>query len=475
MSLYRIGSNLIRGSGGLWIPPSAALGFDKYIGPSGSDSNTGSLVDPWAITALDTHAADIAGKRIGLLDGTYLLSGSSGGDNNEYLMEMPSAASGSSGSHTVIESVNARAGVITTKNGSSYPQGGASTGAMDTLRINADFVDFKNIRMHQTGGHGFVLLDAADVLFDGCWLSDMYAKRKTNTTDDNMGAIYTRTQGTPKTNITVRNCLFEDIYSLSQVISMNNSNGIGDLFGVNGMLVENCTFKRMGVPMFWKGQNRNIVFRYNAVFECSGFTMGFMTVNTGNNPCTNEVYGNLGVVNWAFGANSANTQGDACSTANFYNNTVIMDTIEGGNDCDFGFMVMMGGSSGQSLNFFNNAIYLNPSFGLGPGMIRFPTGTEALSTRIDLWNYNRYSKINIEDNVGSASYSSLAAWQATGRDANSPAVGALGLVNQSGTTPDDFRPDVGSALLLAGRVGGSGGTACDIGWTGKAATIGHDW
>ena len=470
----RLALSLIFMASRLGTPPAEAATFDFYIGPSGSDSNDGLTTStPWAITAINTKAATYAGLRVGLLDGTYRIT--SGGDDS-YLLGMPSTASGTSGSHTVIQAVNPRLAVITTNDGAgNYPQGSGGIGAIDTIRIDANYVDFVDLTMGPTGGHGFTLLDAHDVLFEGCWLKDMYAKRKTSVTDDNMGAIFFRTQGTPKSNVTVRNCLIEDIYSLSLVISMNNSNGVGDLFGVSGLLVENCTFKRMGVPMFYKGQNKNIVFRYNFIRECSGFTQAWSTMNTGNGPCTNEVYGNCARVNWGFGANSSNTQGDACTVANFYNNTVIMDEIEGGNACDFGYMVMMGGATAQSLNFYNNAIFLNAGFGLGPGMIRFPTSTEALSTRIDIWNYNRYGgQFNIEDNVGSASYNTLASWQATGRDTNSPAVGVLGLVNQAGTTPDDFRPDTGSALLSAGTVDGAGGAACDIGWT-RYATVGHDW
>jgi hypothetical protein len=50
-----------------------ATGFDFYISPTGSDGNPGTLKKLWAITAINTRRADYAGKRIGLLDGTYNL------------------------------------------------------------------------------------------------------------------------------------------------------------------------------------------------------------------------------------------------------------------------------------------------------------------------------------------------------------------------------------------------------------------
>ena len=46
-------------------------GFDYYIGPNGEDSNPGTYAKPWSITAINTHRAVYAGKRVGLLDGTY--------------------------------------------------------------------------------------------------------------------------------------------------------------------------------------------------------------------------------------------------------------------------------------------------------------------------------------------------------------------------------------------------------------------
>src|SRR5579863_9641682 len=49
----------------------SSASFDFYISPTGSDSNSGTLDQPWAITAINTRRGDYAGKRVGLLDGTY--------------------------------------------------------------------------------------------------------------------------------------------------------------------------------------------------------------------------------------------------------------------------------------------------------------------------------------------------------------------------------------------------------------------
>ncbi len=447
-----------------YVPGGGGATFDFYLSPTGNDTTgDGSLGNPWAITAISSKAATIAGNTVGLLDGTYRIT--SGGDD-EHLINIPSTAAG-----VTIEAVNPRLAIITTNNGSGvYPQGTGGIAGLDTIRVNADGVTFKNIKFFELGGNGITLQDVDNILIEGCWFADIYGKRKTSFADDNLGGIFLRTQATPKTNVTIRNCLFEDIFALNQTIALNDSCGIGSMFGAENWVIENCTFKRMGKPAFLKGQCKNFTARYNFVHECSGWFMGASTANTGN-VSNNYVYGNAGRVNWLFGANSANTQGDAADIFEMYNNTIIIDTVAGTNSCDFGYMNFTGGSNPQAMKFYNNAIFMNAGFGLGPGMMRFPPGTEAVSTRVDVFDYNRYSRFQISDDVGSTSYSSVP-W-ATIYDTHS-SIGSLGLVDVTGDTPADFEPDVGSALLGAGTVDGIGGAACDIGWT-RYATVGHDW
>src|ERR1700721_4657316 len=62
--------------------------FDYYISPTGSDSNPGTQASPWAITSLqDTNSnnARMAGKKVGMIAGTYACSGmQSGSTPNDY-------------------------------------------------------------------------------------------------------------------------------------------------------------------------------------------------------------------------------------------------------------------------------------------------------------------------------------------------------------------------------------------------------
>jgi hypothetical protein len=51
--------------------------FDYYVSPTGSDSNPGTVAEPWAITSLRTVSSNfslLAGQRIGFLPGTYNVS-----------------------------------------------------------------------------------------------------------------------------------------------------------------------------------------------------------------------------------------------------------------------------------------------------------------------------------------------------------------------------------------------------------------
>src|SRR5262249_30000885 len=91
--------------------------FDFYISPAGNDANAGTQSSPWAITALSSKSA-IAGKRVGLLDGTYVLKGIGTG-NGGYIQSVANGGP-SAGQPTVIAAVNPRAAVITTNNGGTY-------------------------------------------------------------------------------------------------------------------------------------------------------------------------------------------------------------------------------------------------------------------------------------------------------------------------------------------------------------------
>jgi hypothetical protein len=106
---------------------SAINTFDFYIATDGNDANPGTQAQPWAISSLCMNPvnsynvannAAIAGKTVGLLDGTYdvgpycLLATTAAFPGDPGFCPGLSLPMGSSGSPTVIQSVNPRGAII---------------------------------------------------------------------------------------------------------------------------------------------------------------------------------------------------------------------------------------------------------------------------------------------------------------------------------------------------------------------------
>src|ERR1700738_270524 len=76
-----VGTSIFASSWPRWAA-AALSGFDYYISPTGSDSNPGTSPSPWALTAINTKRALYAGKRVGVLPGTYNCLSLVGGSYN---------------------------------------------------------------------------------------------------------------------------------------------------------------------------------------------------------------------------------------------------------------------------------------------------------------------------------------------------------------------------------------------------------
>lgn len=89
--------------------------FDFYIGPAGSDSNPGTLAQPWAITALNTKRSTYSpsgvGKSIGLLSGTYEIGSLYGpGDYNEPVLDIQGSTN--VGSPVIVKAIEQHGAII---------------------------------------------------------------------------------------------------------------------------------------------------------------------------------------------------------------------------------------------------------------------------------------------------------------------------------------------------------------------------
>jgi hypothetical protein len=93
--------------------PPVVQSFDFFISTTGSDSNPGTLVSPWAITSINTKQATYTGKRVGVLAGVYNVNSLMGSGNAGSLNLVALAVNGGTVSNqTYIGSSNA-SGVYT--------------------------------------------------------------------------------------------------------------------------------------------------------------------------------------------------------------------------------------------------------------------------------------------------------------------------------------------------------------------------
>ena len=99
----------------------SSVTFDHFISPTGDDNNVGSLAAPWAITSLIAGSANnnrMASKRIGLIAGTYNISGFTQ-NTGSFSYNLCSLPAGTSSSATYLASCDtsghysARAATIT--------------------------------------------------------------------------------------------------------------------------------------------------------------------------------------------------------------------------------------------------------------------------------------------------------------------------------------------------------------------------
>jgi hypothetical protein len=452
----------------------APVTCDFFAGPSGSDANAGtSQGAPWAITALYSKATSIAGKTTCLLDGTYVLTSATAPSANTgdsgWAQAVRSTAAGTAGAHTIIRALNTRQAILTTWNGSAYYQT-TGVGAPTVLEVQCQYCDIVGLKIANGAGHGLTVA-ASNITIDGVWITDHNSGRHTGQADSNTGGIYFRGSTPAKTNIWIKNSRIDNIVHGGS--TGGDANCIGDLFGVDGVLIEYNTLHDCATASYWKTNAFNVVYRYNHIYN-SDLTLEGWAMGTG----TNDIYCNIIAGNNMGGAPSANSNGAAATIARVYSNTIVLNLVNGSNAAASwgGYVVMQGSGTAGEIQWFNNALDLDVALTFGD-LYRWPASTEAPANRITIWDYNANTRFKATDNVGSLSTTSYATWQGSGYDTHSPALGSLGLVDR--TDPSvvaNMAPGPGSILLNAGRTGGLvGGSVVNIGHTACGITPGVNW
>jgi hypothetical protein len=454
-------------TGRVFAQSAAAGGFDFYISPTGSDSNPGTQARPWAITAINTHRNDYAGKRVGLLDGTYNVhSLCEAAPLNGNALEVNGGSSASS--PTVIAAVNPRKAIL---NGGGAV---AATGAYPTKMVSIIGQGYM-----QVPNKGNVILDGLSVTGTagaGILFKPQIAR---NPPVDGV------------TGVVVRNC---DVYDIGGNVPQNP----GGVFlqWCKGALIHNNRIHSVvhaGIQTFLCQSN---IYEYNSIYDCN--MVGIYDKNNQNGNHTHR----FNYIEVGGTAMLDCSGGDAGTVVTAHNNILVApQTWDGAsvvmpskqsfvfynNTCYSGGIFYPAGGSSISppamVKFYNNIVYLeSPSW---KGAIWFVDGSVALS------NYNVFrATAAARPLIGLSPVSAprsvpklvtLSQWQkSTGLDANSLETTVASGTMFSATNklnPNAYALQESAVGRNLGRVGGvASGAVTDAGAWGSGATrIGCDF
>lgn len=419
--------------------------FDYYIGPSGSDSNAGTIGSPWAITALSTKAATIAGKRIGLLDGTYIAS------NTNYEGVGFNVPSGSSGAPTILESVNPRGAIITGRSGASYP---GSQGLIGV--ISGSYVTIRNLTVTDGVFKGIAVFYSNNVRIEGCHVYDFNLSK-----DPAYAALYPgdnvegiRIEGS--NDCVVSNCKIHNCYNAG---GATNHNGSGTKsYNNNRTIYEYLEIYDCASGLYDKNGNNDTTVRYCYIHDlgtAAGELLCGFDMPTASGTFT--IHHNVLVGNGAMATANDFSIGHNLVT---YNNTVDLT----GNATT----VWDHRTDTQNVSFYNNIIRRN-GYSAGYGDV-YMSGARAAT-----WDYNLWDNSSILIRAGGTTYSTLSSWQSTGSDPHSIQGSPLFVGTGSGASVYQLNPS--SPAKSLGRIGGiSSGSVIDAGaFDGSVTQIGCDF
>jgi hypothetical protein len=446
--------------------------YDFYISPNGSDSNAGTQSSPWAITAINTKRSTYAGRRVGLLDGTYRTGGIApyAGGYSPSL----GVAAGTSGSPTVIQAVNQGAATL--------DHSGGGTGIIGAQDGTAGHFELRGLRcingpdfsvfIQRTSGR------AEGIKVDSCELGNSSSNKQ-----DITCAVFL--QATDDARIT--NCYFHDVANTTG--SSRVSNVLQ--YGTRRTVVERCTFigGGGGVHSKYAGGSprtddqettvRQCYFR-DVVIACRGFDN---KDQTGPGP-TAAPYGPFIIENNVF-ENCGHVLGNdgpfSSGSPVIVRNNTVYATSSGTKD---GYNLHTW-RAGCEPSYYNNIYYFGGSAAWGElrALTLSSNGSTALANVVD---YNCYGPGGMRWTTHSGygypftgtyrEHSSPAAWQAaTGRDQTGRSLFSIDpQFTLSGTGPARFQLGANSPCRNAGRVGGvTSGAARHMGaWDGVVAQIG---
>lgn len=472
----------------------SAATFDFYISTSGSDSNAGTLASPWAITSListSPNNSKIAGKRTGLIAGTYNVSGTSVSGatkigNGSYptngsfcaLSIPPGTASASTyiGSSSAGGTYSARAAIINLVSGQASSSGNqwynaiigrdqtstAGYVTIDGLTINGNGMDCGGadgnegahiVFFQSTDGSFTAAGSMAGIVVQNCELYGI------NATDSGGNDALVWLQGC--SGAVVQNNLLHDVNKSSQI---DHCHAIEAYSVTGGSWINNTCYNTTGGAFEAKEGCSGIVCAYNYFYNCVTVGGGNAAVLQGwdgaeGNPNSpnlpfylhHNIFDTCGRVTFGESNNANHTM-----AVQWYNNTIYDPRSSVG-----GTVVLQANS--QLIQHYNN-LYVMPNAGSVSGFGSFSSG-----------NTNPMGFDAVYAPSGSASGVFSGGVSGDPSITSDPlfAIGTV-LTIVTGKGANQFQLGASSPCANAGHVGGtsSGGT-CNIGaWDGTVTQIG---
>jgi hypothetical protein len=476
--------------------------FDCYISTSGSDSNAGTLASPWAITAINTKQSSYAGKRLGILPGTYDVSKLMGA----YQAATLNINGGpNSSTPTYIGTANA---------GGTYEQGTATLDAKGSSGVYGGSNSNKSYVIGTTQGGGTSgptppnwgnwILDGINVTGFSLWAivvgsNDSGGGQVPNATIQNCtlhdgngaNAGHSGVHVSPMelycfNNLLVSNCYFYN-YSCVGADSTHCQAmtvwGGGNGGGGTGLIVQQCTFVNAGG--IYGIEDTGLL--QNVTIQQCYFDMTTGSSSAIPNGLAIEGFGlssaTLGSVfrnNIIKGGGAIDLLGAADAwgaTAAVYNNTWDLAGGAGWTSGLVGFRFLEASSRTGLFSCYNNLFY---DSGQTAGGLSEYGYNMCNVDGFAVCDYNIYGTLNKFDTYGSRGSTSqtsqtFSSWQAaTGADAHSITNSTNPFTN-NGPNALQYQIKAGSPAYQAGRVRGvSSGAVCSAGaWDGTVTQIGY--
>lgn len=478
--------------------------FDRFISTTGSDSNNGlTPATAWAITSLISTSANhsaMAGKKIGLVAGTYNIAGTTGVAGATHVVNGSVNFANNPGGCGSYCAMSLPAGVS-----AAQPTYIAScdTSGNYSARAATIFVSAGEIAGTNKWGNAIMGTDAGDfnyvtidgIVFNGNNMDCVGA-------DGNEGAHIIMTQGTggsfsqagTQQGFTVQNC---EIFGIAATDNGGNDAGVF-LSGCNGVVVKGNYFhdinKQQSDASHCHASESygctNVQWLNNTVTNCSG---GAFEPKEGNSNCIaayNYIYNTAtsGVGNSAVMQAWDGAQGNPNTPNTGFQ--IHHNILDGCGRATFG--ESNNANHSMQVQWFNNTVYDT----------RSSVGGSVVLNAIDgavMMHYNNLYVFSVATSVsGYASFTSGSVSPCAYDAAYGPHVGSytgiftnglggdpvltatdpqftVGTANiVSGANPRQYQLAGGSAMVNAGHVGGtSGGSATNIGaWDGVVTLIG---